>query len=809
MMAKWSKEENTSRKRDTNNSQKRDRSNNKKKKHKRTHFDNDDDGSSKQMGIKKLKNKNKSREILGATTDSFSDKSFEKLRAEKSLMEDSPSRGHATPLRKRIDPDTAKYFSEIANLFESNDVDMEVRPTICGNALEESKGKELELATDMIISRILQCLLEGCELEQLCAFISSSAEVFPLIAVDKFGSHVAETAIKSLTMHLQDGQSDIMVEETLHRICQVIVADAVNVMCSRYGSHVVRSLLCSCKGVPLDALEEFHVTKASSTLAERLNLMTPQPEKSILKNLQNSFPDTFKFLVHEILMHVKDEMTTLRVDKHSSFVFQSMLKLLVGDEEELLHASLVLLGCQRVSFVENKFTEASKEKLKQDVMGLLEDTASSHLLEVIVEVAPVALYAELLDVVFKGSLFDMSSHQLGNFVVQALVSSARTKDQATLFVEELGPHLGQLFEAGKPGVVASILAACQRLHTHIDEFCEALTTALCPQSKATTCIVPHLLFLDSYFREKTDWKWPIGHKMHILGCLMLQNLYKISQDSVRPFIESITSMEAVHVLETARDVGGSRVLEAFLSSSTSIKQKDEVLAKLQGHFGELSMQPSGSFAVEKCFAASNISMKETIALEVLNVQPELSRTRHGPFLLRKLDIEGFASHPDRWKSSRASKVMAYQEFLRTFGSEDQSTLAPESCRPKKKLKIQEKMASNADSGNSGEPVPPESQGNTSQGSRTAAVKSGKKFLRHSMKSKPSQDSETLKVKSGKNFVRHSTKSKPYMETVKKKKKKTASTSSELADLAGKSKLSQGDFRKLFDPKTLSNKKKKW
>ncbi|KAH0433073.1 hypothetical protein IEQ34_027088 [Dendrobium chrysotoxum] len=69
------------------------------------------------------------------------------------------------------------------------------------------------------------------------------------------------------------------------------------------------------------------------------------------------------------------------------------------------------------------------------------------------------------------------------------------------------------------------------------------------------------------------------------------------------------------------------------------------IKRLQGFFGELSLHPSGSFTVEKCFTASNISMREAIAAELLNVQPELSMTKHGPYLLRKLDIEGQALYP--------------------------------------------------------------------------------------------------------------------------------------------------------------------
>ena len=51
------------------------------------------------------------------------------------------------------------------------------------------------------------------------------------------------------------------------------------------------------------------------------------------------------------------------------------------------------------------------------------------------------------------------------------------------------------------------------------------------------------------------------------------------------------------------------------------------------------MHPSGSFTVEKCFTASNLPLRETIMNELLTVRSELSKTKHGPHLLRKLDVD--------------------------------------------------------------------------------------------------------------------------------------------------------------------------
>ncbi|KAK8584924.1 hypothetical protein V6N13_138867 [Hibiscus sabdariffa] len=86
------------------------------------------------------------------------------------------------------------------------------------------------------------------------------------------------------------------------------------------------------------------------------------------------------------------------------------------------------------------------------------------------------------------------------------------------------------------------------------------------------------------------------------------------------------------------------------------------------------MQLSGSCTVEKCFSAGSLSQKEAIASELLAVRTELSKTKQGPHLLRKLDIDRYSTKPDQWRSKQASKESAYKEFYAAFGStESKST----------------------------------------------------------------------------------------------------------------------------------------
>ncbi|XP_043705721.1 pumilio homolog 23 isoform X4 [Telopea speciosissima] len=499
-------------------------------------------------------------------------------------------------VRKQVDPETTKYFSEIANLFEGTTVDLDDRSAICGNALEETRGKELELATDYIISHTLQTLLEGCDIDHLCGFLQSCAKEFHQIAMDKSGSHVVETALRSLAVHIQDEGAYSVIGSTLNKICQ------------------------------------------------------------------------------------------------------TALRLLAGEDQELMHAIPILLGCSEKNIAKGKFIEAS---MVQDILATLKDTAYSHLMEVILEVAPETLYNEILTKVFKNSLFEISCDHCGSFVVQALVSSARCQDQIELFWEELGSKFKELLGIGRAGVVASLLAASQKLHTHENKCCQALAAAVYSESEPPSCILPRILFLENYFscEDESNWSWGKGDKMHVLGCLMLQTVFRYPSEFIQPFVTSITSLEADHVLEVANDAGGGRVIEAFLSSNASIKQKRRLIVKLRGYFGELSLHPSSSFTVEKCFSASNASLQEAIASELLDVRTALSKTKQGPYILRKLEIDGFATRPDQWRLRQTSKQSAYKEFFDAFGSSDTKSSGSNSIfgesssgtRHSKSLKTMKKM----------------------------------------------------------------------------------------------------------------------
>ncbi|MCD7454665.1 hypothetical protein HAX54_025559 [Datura stramonium] len=215
-----------------------------------------------------------------------------------------------------------------------------------------------------------------------------------------------------------------------------------------------------------------------------------------------------------MLNAASEDISKLQINQYSSLVLQTALKLLAGNEEELLHLIRVLLGGSAGNLLEGKTI--------RNILRLVEETAYSHLMEAILEFAPETLYNELLSKVFRKPLNVISS--LCELRRQALASHAKSQDHMELIWEELGTKFHNSFEMGRSGVAASVL-------------------------------------------------------------LQLKDSTAMNMSVVRPLLL------LYYVLEASKDPSGSRVIESFLNSNISAKQKRKLVAKLRGHFAELLSAP--------------------------------------------------------------------------------------------------------------------------------------------------------------------------------------------------------------------------
>jgi nucleolar protein 9 len=128
-----------------------------------------------------------------------------------------------------VDPETQQYFAEINELVGEGGgtvEDPEERAIVIANALDEARGKELQLACHSSCGRVLEALLMNSDTLNAAMFLERCTEVFAAMSLDPGGSHVAEAALKAVAFALQGSNVRSqewypVVERTLSRICEV------------------------------------------------------------------------------------------------------------------------------------------------------------------------------------------------------------------------------------------------------------------------------------------------------------------------------------------------------------------------------------------------------------------------------------------------------------------------------------------------------------------------------------------------------------------------------------------------------------
>jgi nucleolar protein 9 len=88
--------------------------------------------------------------------------------------------------------------------------------------------------------------------------------------------------------------------------------------------------------------------------------------------------------------------------------------------------------------------------------------------------------------------------------------------------------------------------------------------------------------------------------------------------------------------------------------------------RLKGHFAELGVEPICSYVVEKSFSVGDMKLKEMIAAELTLAESELSKTRNGPFLLKRCNIPSYAKGADQWRKQESSKQGTRELFAEIF-----------------------------------------------------------------------------------------------------------------------------------------------
>ncbi|GFR46342.1 hypothetical protein Agub_g7913 [Astrephomene gubernaculifera] len=636
--------------------------------------------------------------------------------------------------RSLVNPETATYLEEVVAHFKTL-VDDEERSLLVGNVLEEIAGKEVKVAGDPVCSRHVETLMAAAQAPQLLKFLTSVSDVdgfFSLVS-SPFGSHAVEKLLVRLESQVNAMSQDEYDEfqRMLGLLTDSICPHLYDYVTDRYATHVVRRLLCllaGCNVLPpkkqqqqqqLPGLEnkrskargppsglaarlgpssggsaaEQHRKGSSSSsaaaamAAELLGGGGGASDESAaaVATPPARFPDLILRFVGVLCSdeYVGATVGELVYHPYACPFLQALLRAAAGcDKKTLRQLAPVLLGASSFNDGARVGAGALLEGCREEeVAALLSDPTTSHLVEVMLQVLPRPLVEELFRRFMAPRIPDLAHHPSANFVLQAAIAAAGSKEMARTLYEALCPLLPDLLRKRRSGVVAALAACCGRHGVGQREVCTALAGALSglPQwahLKGDAALAPALLCLDSApvvgFNEPFPAAAPGESagpppRLSSVGCSILIQLLRYGQGACRAFTDSVVALQPHDAARVGADPSGSRVLEALLEGNAPAKVKSQLLGRLAGHWEAVAGTGAGSFLVEAAYRGGELGVKEAIVARLAGAQKALEVTHWGPALLRTVGAETYSRDPEQWRRHSASASKTLEQFTKLFG----------------------------------------------------------------------------------------------------------------------------------------------
>ncbi|ORZ16727.1 armadillo-type protein [Lobosporangium transversale] len=572
-----------------------------------------------------------------------------------------------------IDPDVQQYFKGVEQTIdELNFETAQEQQLFLENVYTEVQGKELVLATDHSCSLVLEKLLRASNDFQLRVFFDKFNGNFLKLFTHRFASHVCQTLItlcadaverevksndiKSKEEHEVPQEDGVLLsaQDMILNMCTQTQEEFTSLISDPFASHIIRVILHVLSGrtVGDDGTGKGNIrSKKSAKYNDANNSKTNnmgvfRPTRLV----PPSFKEMLRTITSTMMNGLSDSVVrSLAVHQVANPVLQLLLEVLAKDNEmakdQLVDKLLIDITHEEESGHKNDDRDAYVETLLRDQVG-------SHLLEKIVQVASPTLFQKFYILYFRGRLVKLSFHPIANYVIQQLFVHAKTSIQLEMMVEEVLPEFESFLKYGRPGVIRAVVEACKNVGACHKEVIKGLCTAFHTNTPVERKEFIHVvLHMETYeaLMERRKQQESIKPKFHPQGAVVLQLLLQYPEEHSKIVVDSYFAQKDDLMYAWTMDPVGSHVIEAFLTSPTlNLKIKRKILKSFLGKYHSMALDRYGGHTVDKCWAVSDIDMKEKIATELLEHELELSQSFHGKFILRNCKIDQFKRKKEEW-----------------------------------------------------------------------------------------------------------------------------------------------------------------
>lgn len=166
------------------------------------------------------------------------------------------SEDRSTNHPKRLDEETVAYLLQIESEWDGSKEEEEVI-VLVENVLDEIKTKTASAACDRHTHAIIEKICQSAPLSNLVEVFERFAPYAVFLARNRHSSHVMQTVFARLGFLMKvQGMQDLDVERVVEAVLSVVspILDELHWLATDMSaSHVLRSMLCVCTGIPLVA----------------------------------------------------------------------------------------------------------------------------------------------------------------------------------------------------------------------------------------------------------------------------------------------------------------------------------------------------------------------------------------------------------------------------------------------------------------------------------------------------------------------------------------------------------------------------
>jgi len=443
-------------------------------------------------------------------------------------------------------------------------------------------------------------------------------------------------------------------QELIIKMCNVLEDYWIHLISNQFGSHLLRVVLMILSGQYI-TLESNEVrSKKSKQYNAKNNNNFKTFEQT--KKKQRLVPESFKNILNDILEKLTKDMgvTELRVFCVNS-IANPVLQYLVKIQSENGNESII----------NNIFNTKEDGSIEKDsfVNDLLKHPVGSHLFEKVLKYSSDKMFHQIFITYFHGNMIELCRNNISNFVVQHLLENVRSSQQLLIMIKEIISEFEFFLFRGRSGVVVKAIEACGKYKVQQKEIVNAINKSFHVSNENRKIIIKLLLTLKKFEDYQRDSKAPYL----IQGALMIETLLSYEDGNNKFLIESLISLDHNEIKEWATDAIACRVIESFLlSTQVLLKAKRKILHMFDGNYGQIACNRYGSHLVDKCWAVSDLKMKESIAEELLENERELNANFHGKFVLRNCKIDNFKRNRQEWiehEHGLERKKQMFEELL--------------------------------------------------------------------------------------------------------------------------------------------------